>query len=112
MKRIFIHILILAVLVSGCSTMNKPEPEIVQTKGTSDISLSKGVVYRITAWVKNNGASGNVRVTAELISNTGAVRDTDSKVIYIEKGQTVKVEFVLDGEAGIRYTYKVRAEAI
>jgi len=92
--------------------MNRPDPVVTQSTMTKGLSLSKGVTYNVIAWVKNNGADGKIKVTAELISNTGQVRDTASKTIYLKKGQSTKVTLTLDGELGVTYTYKIHAEPV
>lgn len=118
MKRaaIFLTILAMGITLSGCSTFNKltnrPDPIITQSSASKGFSLSEGVIYKVTAWVENKGAAGQIRVTAELISNTGQVRDTATTVIYLDKGQSTKVTLTLDGEMGVTYSYKVYAEPV
>jgi len=118
MKRavILLTVLLVATSLAGCSTfnklMNRPDPVVTQSTMTKGLSLSKGVTYNVIAWVKNNGADGKIKVTAELISNTGQVRDTASKTIYLKKGQSTKVTLTLDGELGVTYTYKIHAEPV
>jgi|UniRef100_A0AAT9JAV6 PBP1b-binding outer membrane lipoprotein LpoB len=114
MKRFYmlIAVAMIAILFSGCSTPNKPDPVILQSRATPDFSLSKGVVYTIEIWVKNNGVDGNIKVSAQLISDTGQTRDSASEVIYLKKGESTKVTLTLDGEYGVNYSYKVDAEPI
>ncbi|MCK8518854.1 DUF7490 domain-containing protein [Methanoculleus sp. 7T] len=98
------------VLASGCMGLVGPNPKVVQDSATMDISLSKGLVYTIDAQIKNDGADGDVTVTAELIdAEKGFVRDKASRKVFIPSGETRKVSFTLDGEVSRDYQYRIEA---
>ncbi|ADE35986.1 hypothetical protein Mmah_0456 [Methanohalophilus mahii DSM 5219] len=105
-------IIFIALLAIGCTGFDN-EVVIVQTKGTSSFDFSKGVVYDIDVWVKNEGSSShNARVTANLISNTDEIRDSLSKTITLQPGEKRNIEFTLDGESGVDYNYRCNVEQL
>ncbi len=86
---------------------------VVQTTSESSFDLTKGLVYNVDIWVKNEGSvSHSARVTADLISNIGETRDTSTQVVNLQPGEVKKVRLVLDGENGLEYTYEYYVEQL
>ena len=57
---------------------------------------------------QNDGADGNVTVTAKLIDKEkGFVRDEVSTTIFIPSGETREVSLTLDGDAGREYQHRI-----
>ena len=101
------HILILglaAVLVLTAGCMGK----VVEDSATKDVSLSKGLVYNVNAVIQNDGADGDVTVTAKLIDEEKEfVRDQASTTVFIPSGETKKVSLTLDGDVARTYKYSI-----
>ncbi len=94
----------------GCT---ETDVVVVQTNSESSFDLSKGIVYNIDIWVKNEGSvSHNAKVTVDLISNTGETRDTNSQVVSLQPGETKKIRLDLDGENGVEYSYEYHVEQL
>jgi len=108
-----IPIVFLVFVVSvfaGCgSPPPSPKTVIIQTQGNSDFSFSLGVIYKVTAMVRNDGDSGTITLKAEIIADeTGQVRDSTTETIHLNSGEQLNVQFdILDGESGESYTYSV-----
>lgn len=76
------------VLAAGCMGPGGPNPKIVEDSAIKDISLSKGLVYSVNVVIQNDGADGDVTVTAKLIDEEkGFVRDQVSTVVFIPSGR-------------------------
>lgn len=96
------------VLTAGCMELGGPSPRVVEDSMVTDISLSKGLGYSVSAVIQNDGAAGDVTVTMKLIDEEkGFVRDEASTVISIPSGETKKVSLTLDGDLGRDYDYKI-----
>ncbi|MDD3071434.1 MAG: hypothetical protein PHX88_09605 [Methanoculleus horonobensis] len=96
------------VLTAGCMGLGGPSPRVVEDSMVTDISLSKGLGYSVSAVIQNDGADGDVTVTMKLIDEEkGFVRDEASTVISIPSGETKKVSLTLDGDIGRTYQYSV-----
>ena len=108
-KRILILGLVaVLVLATGCMGLGGPNPRVVQDSATTDISLSKGLMYNVNAEVQNDGGDGDVTVTAALIDEEkGFTRDQVSTKVFIPAGETKRVSFTLDGDIGRKYQYRI-----
>ncbi|HOB18299.1 MAG TPA: hypothetical protein PKK74_06365 [Candidatus Methanoculleus thermohydrogenotrophicum] len=96
------------VLAAGCMGPGGPNPKIVEDSAIKDISLSKGLVYSVNVVIQNDGADGDVTVTAKLIDEEkGFVRDQVSTVVFIPSGETRKVSLTLDGDVARKYRHSV-----
>jgi hypothetical protein len=107
-KKLFILLILMAAtLIVGCTEYGG-DVIITQTRGESSFDLSKGVVYDIDVWVKNEAeVSNSATVTAELIvENTDQVRDSQTKTVNLGPSETKQVSFTLDGEDGVNYRYE------
>ena len=103
-------LIVALVSVAGCTALFGPKPVIVRDDAQSSFSLSKGIIYNVDAWVRNDGGDGDVIVTASLLdAGKGFTRDEASTRIYLTSGQTKKVSLTLDGEFGRDYQYSVVA---
>lgn len=107
------HILILGlaavlVLTAGCMGLGGPNPKVVEDSATKDVSISKGLVYNVNAVIQNDGADGDVTVTAKLIDEEKEfVRDQASTTVFIPSGETKKVSLTLDGDVARTYKYSI-----
>lgn len=109
--RVFGVGIIMLILIVGCLG-GGPNPIVVQHDSKESISILKGNVYDVTALIRNEGESGNVTVTAELIAtDTGVVRDQASDTFYMESGASKNIKLTLDGESGYDYSYTISAKA-
>jgi hypothetical protein len=107
---LFLLLFVTLTLFAGCTALFGPKPVIVQQSGSQSLSLSQGIIYNVQALVRNDGADGDVIVTATLIdAGKNFVRDEVSTRVYIPSGQTKKVVLTLDGEFGRTYQYTVKA---
>ncbi|WP_406661958.1 hypothetical protein V7O66_05440 [Methanolobus sp. ZRKC3] len=96
----------------GC-TETDSDIVVVQTDIESSLDISKGVVYNIDIWVKNEGDdSQSARVTVDLISNTGNIRDSANKTVNLQPEERKQLTFILDGESGVEYDYEYRVEKL
>jgi hypothetical protein len=96
------------VLAAGCAGLGGPEPRVVEDSATQDLSLARGLVYNVKAVIQNDGADGDVTVTAKLIDKEkGFVRDEVSTTIFIPSGETREVSLTLDGDAGRDYQHSI-----
>jgi hypothetical protein len=110
-KITLVFLVLFLILSAGCAGLLGPKPVIVSQKSTTDFSFSKGIIYNIDVTIRNDGADGSIKVTAELIDkNKGFVRDRGSNSIYLKKGQTGTAQIILDGEIGRDYSYRVEVE--
>ena len=105
-KIILILALIASSLFTGC-VESGGEIIVVQDRSQSSFDLSKGIVYDIDLWIKNEGdVSKSARVTVELLAqNTNEVRDSKTQTVNLKPGETNQITFILDGENGIEYEY-------
>ena len=105
------HILILGlaavlVLTAGCMGLGGPNPKVVEDSATKDVSISKGL--NVNAVIQNDGADGDVTVTAKLIDEEKEfVRDQASTTVFILSGETKKVSLTLDGDVARTYKYSI-----
>ena len=107
-----ICVLLTCFMSIGC-TESGGDVVVVQTNGESSFDLSKGVVYDIDIWVKNEGSiSQSARVTVELISDTGETRDSSSKTVNLQPEESKQLTFTLDGENGVDYEYTYYVEVL
>ncbi|MDI6866080.1 hypothetical protein [Methanoculleus sp.] len=107
-KILLLGLTAILVLAAGCTGLGGPEPRVVEDSATLDISLARGLVYTVKAVIQNDGADGNVTVTAKLIDKEkGFVRDEVSTTIFIPAGETREVSLTLDGEPGREYQHSI-----
>jgi|BioPla2DNA2_1021312.scaffolds.fasta_scaffold116216_1 hypothetical protein len=98
------------ILTAGCMGLMGPKPKVVHQSATESFSLSKGVVYKVNAQIRNDGSDGDVTVIAQLFdAEKGFTRDQASQRVFISSGETRQVSFTLDGEFGRDYQYRVDA---
>lgn len=110
-KILMILMLITSTLLVGCVESGVV---VVQDRIESSFDISKGVVYNVDLWVKNEaGSSRSAEITVKLIAeNTGEVRDTLTKTVNLNSGETKQLTFTLDGEKGIEYKYSYSVDEL
>ncbi len=105
-----ICILLACFMGIGC-TEEGGDVVAVQASGESSFDHSKGAVYNIDIWVKNEDTvSQTARVNVQLISN--ASRHSNSKTVDLQPDETKQVTFTFDRENGVDYDYTYYAEQL